>query len=707
MTSPSPLSRTLLLLALLSPAVAPGHLHGQAEAAPDTVKHQNGPDGWNGPRVMALVRRAIRARTAMGGDAGLDSYTADARGWLYFFVDRDGTDQRVLVKIDQFALKVYWLAPGVTKQVIIGRRGQNRLPNEMVYHMDHFTVVQNDFGSRIRLGGGEEVRDVPHPIAAGADSIYDYRLADSTSIYLAGEKQPVRVYDVLVRPRNPHSQAIVGSVYIDRQTAQIARMTFTFTPASYRDPRLDYIRISLDNALWQGRYWLPYRQELEIRRKIPVLDFPLGSVILGRYKVLDYHLHEHLPITDIAGPSIVMAPDSVRAHFPFKEGLYSDLVDSGLSPGPDLATVEREAHRMMRQVVLSGLPRVRLHVPGVSSLLRYDRAEGLFLGAGLVFTLHSGPRLSTDVGRAFADHRTYGAVELRTGGHDPSRAGLSLRAFYDDLRDLGQQPGTAGAVNTLAMAVLGRDYLDPYYASGASISARRPLGRGWSLLGGLRLEHDEDAHLAATASMLGSPAELRPVLPVTTGTLAEASLGVRARQLPTALGRLDLDLTADAGRAGGSDYLRPTLDVTLRHDLPGDRGQVRLDAHAGIGLGDPPRQRLFLLGGPGTLPGYTYRSFVGDRYARLGVEASHDVWRTWIALRAVAGAGWTGASSGRIPPGDPWSLAGLTTTGTVRPYAGLGLGFFAGIARLDCVRGLRDGEWQLVLSARHDLWGIL
>ena len=46
---------------------------------------------------------------------------------------------------------------------------------------------------------------------------------------------------------------------------------FTFTPASYVDPYLDYIRVSLDNALWLGRHWLPRRQETEIRRERSLL----------------------------------------------------------------------------------------------------------------------------------------------------------------------------------------------------------------------------------------------------------------------------------------------------------------------------------------------------------------------------------------------------------------------------------------------------
>ena len=80
-------------------------------------------------------------------------------------------------------------------------------------------------------------------------------------------------------------------MYLDRATAAIVRMSFTFTPASYVDSYLDYIRISLDNSLWMGRYWLPYRQEVELRREMPILDFMAGSIIRGRFEIGDYEFN--------------------------------------------------------------------------------------------------------------------------------------------------------------------------------------------------------------------------------------------------------------------------------------------------------------------------------------------------------------------------------------------------------------------------------
>ena len=137
--------------------------------------------------------------------------------------------------------------------------------------LDHLTVVQDDFGDAMRMGDGDEVEAVVHPVAPGSERVYDFQLVDSLSLRYAGGEEEIRVYQVRVRPRDFEEPGFVGTIYLDRASAAIVRMSFSFTPASYVDPYLDYIRVSLDNSLWLGRHWLPYRQEVEIRREIPVL----------------------------------------------------------------------------------------------------------------------------------------------------------------------------------------------------------------------------------------------------------------------------------------------------------------------------------------------------------------------------------------------------------------------------------------------------
>ncbi|MGH7447224.1 MAG: hypothetical protein ACRELT_06670, partial [Longimicrobiales bacterium] len=341
----------------------------------------------------------------------LRNYSARAEGFIYFYLDRRDSEERTLVKVDQVALELHWAPPDRSSQRIVGLRDESRLPNRMHYHLDHLTVVQNGFGDMIRMGDGDEVRDVPHPAAPGSDSIYEFRLGDSLTLRLPNAAQPIRVYELEVRPLRRDRPALVGSVFVDRGSADIVRMSFTFTPASYVDARLDYISVSLDNGLWEGRYWLPNEQTLQIRRQIPELDFAAGAVIHGRMRISDYTFNDSLPATAVFGRHVTAVPSAQREAFDFERGIYDDLNDAGLSPPPDLATIRERAAELMGTRALSGLPRIRLGLASLSSALRYNRAEGVALGAGLVYAPGPPWRFGLAGGYAFGPARPWARAE--------------------------------------------------------------------------------------------------------------------------------------------------------------------------------------------------------------------------------------------------------------------------------------------------------
>ncbi|MCX5760169.1 MAG: hypothetical protein NTW72_01470 [Gemmatimonadetes bacterium] len=204
---------------------------------------------WNDVSTLRLVDRAITRRTAQLADTGLVDYVATAHGFLTFLAQvGDGfPDPPTVMKTDELAVEVYWRAPDRSKQRIIGRRDTLLLPTDIQYHRDHLAIIQNNFPSIIRLGDGDEVRDVPHPLSGPGRTAYDFAISDSMT--LRTNDREIEVVMVRVRPRDDRQPRAVGAVYIDRATATVVRMAFSFTRAALRDQYLEDVSVVLENSL--------------------------------------------------------------------------------------------------------------------------------------------------------------------------------------------------------------------------------------------------------------------------------------------------------------------------------------------------------------------------------------------------------------------------------------------------------------------------
>ena len=674
---PSSAVRSLLTL------VATAALWG-ATPRPTPAQTQAG-EAWNDARAMELVRRARLERRSTLVDTAFQSYQSQARGFVYFFIDRPGSDERTLVKTDQIALEVFWRAPDRIQQRIVGLRDQKVLPTNISYHLDHLTVVQDDFGDRIRLGDGDEVESVLHPMAPGGPDVYDYLLADSLTLRYGGQDEEVRVYELRVRPKNPDEPGFVGSVFVDRAAAAIVRMSFTFTPASYVDPYLDYIRISLDNALWMGRYWLPYRQEAELRRELPQLDFLAGSIIRGRFEVGGYDFNVPIPPATFVGTGVTAVPREQREAFPFERGLFDDLEERGLAPAPSLEEVRAQAQQLLAGRALSGLSSRRLHIRSFSDALRVTRAEGLFLGGGV--NVRPDPEAVVRLSGGYAFAREAATLAAGVTVAHPERVVPVLHLFWDEPRDMGTVPGTAPAISTLGALLVGEDWLDTYFTRGVRLTLRGPLPHA-----GPELTMRWERH--ASADRADGDFD-RPLLPVQEGVL-----GAVEGRLPFALPAAGTaSLTATFGRMGDHAFGSAVLAGAWRRDTPGRVWRLTADGALGLATGDAPAQELFLLGGRGTLPGYDFRTFAGHRFWMARLEATRTIVSPWLGIRGFAAVGATDLADSGAPapwaPGSPWAAA---DSDGLRASVGLGLSLGWDVLRLDVARGVRDGRWEIIFG---------
>ena len=660
---------------------------------------------------MGLVDIAIARRAAQLADTGLANFHATAHGSLTFLAQlgKGFPDPPKVVRTDELAVEVYWRAPNQSKQRIVGRRDTLLAPTDIEYHRDHLAIVQNNFPSIIRLGDGDEVRDVPHPLSPLGRTVYDYAVTDSLTIRTA--ERTFEVVMVSVRPKDATKPRAVGAVYLDRENGSVVRMTFSFTRAALRDAELEDVSIILENGLVDGRFWLPRRQEIEIRRSGSWMDFPARGIIRGRWEICCVQVNTELGPTFFQGPEIVSLPPDQLAKYPFT-GSVLDAIPSDvkLSENDDVRRVQEDARALVRADALARATRTVLSLPSISDIVRMNRVEGIAIGAGLTRTLGAGLSAGGQVRFGTSDHAFKEA--LTAAWRRGSGAGVSLTA-HDDFSSAGDVQETSGVRNTIAAQEFGTDMTDDYRSRGLTLGfdAGELLGAHWRLA----VDHNQQSPLAVHATPVTGT--FLPAFPADSVTEWRATLSAFRTRGDGALGstvelggslsaaRSHFDATARDGAVAWTGRL--VLEAQIERPFGADRLVLATSAVAVAGP-NAPAQGLAYFGGPVTGPGYDYHEFSGVGGASQRVEWRHPVWsfpvplgrlgaiRSPVSIAPFVQGIWTTSGGAGGAVSDGWHES-----------AGLGVISFWDALRFDMARGLRGGRWTFSVDFSRDLWRIL
>ena len=673
-----------------------------------------GPAGaqiWNDDRTLALVGRATERRAQQLADTGLVDYRALARGYLTFLAQlgEGFPEPPKIVKADELALEVYWRAPNLSKQRIVGRRDTLLLPTDINYHRDHLGIVQNNFPDIIRLGDGDEVRDVPHPLSERGAPEYDFAITDSLAIRLA--TRAVEAYRVSVRPKNDRLARVIGAVFIDRATGEVLRMAFSFTRAAFLDDQLENISIVLENVLVEGRFWLPSRQEIEIVRTGAWLDYPARGIIRGRWEVSDHTVNQGIPAGVFRGPEIVQA-DAAQLRRQVWSGSILDSLPADVRASNDetVRAVQEEARRLVRAEALARVKRTTLSARAVSDFIRYNRVEGLAVGGGLARRLGNGVGLAARGRWGVDDAEGKGRATISFSR--ASGAGVDL-SLYREFRETGDIQEVSLVRNSLAAQEFGSDYTDPFDVRGSALGLRlgNHFGASWTLTG--RVERHGPLEVHADPAR-GS---FEPTIPALAADVVEATLGAERPLVPALMGfwiggRLEVGGASLEPRGGSSGRIRVGRAATeLRMERPIATHRIVLHstlAAASADGVDVPPQYLVYLGGPVTAPGYDFHGIVGQVGASQRVE-----WRFPVPFPAIRlGRFGTTPPVATLAPFVHGAYAGraVDVRGSLhgwRPSVGVGALTLFDILRLDAARGLRDGRWRFSLDVSRDFWRVM
>ncbi|HET8656844.1 MAG TPA: hypothetical protein VFL93_15075, partial [Longimicrobiaceae bacterium] len=155
-------------------------------------------------------------------------------------------------------------------------------------------------------------------------------------------------------------------------------------------------------------------------------------------------------------------------------------------------------------------------------------------------------------------------------------------------------------------------------------------------------------------------------------------------------------------------FFEPEVDLTVGRRWAPREATLTVAGRAGAVLGDAPTQALFPFGGRGTVPGYGFRGFAGERFVTLSATASAYLWRPWVRGRLLGAIGRVGRDDSDLTcPANASCPPALGGSGW-KPSLGIGVGLVNDILRVDLSRGLAaDGRWEVVVDANPSFWDFL
>src|SRR5690606_21244148 len=339
--------------------------------------------------------------------------------------------------------------------------------------------------------------------------------------------------------------------------------------------------VELENAEYEGRYWLPYHQRVELQATAAVTDaravvrivsgFREHEVVTGDAALASLDSAGVSPDTSAAPVDTAAEPTARRPRFrlTFAPGdtlaSYGDWEwDTGEgTAGLSARDFDDVAPRALRR---DGPPHLRFGARHITDVLRFNRVEGLYAGGGAVLAFRDaapGLELRAGAGWAWSERTARGQVEaaLRRDGWEaavraardldhtndftaPLEQGAAVFMFFgagDDFDYVDRRSVTASITRTFSRAdarvrlELGsledrpesrRRLRGPY--GGDTLRLNRPVAPGSYLLTRLTLERGRSVN----GSSLGPGLGTRLLIEHATGELdwrrVEAGLSVRA-----------------------------------------------------------------------------------------------------------------------------------------------------------------------------------
>ncbi|MHB8837957.1 MAG: BamA/TamA family outer membrane protein [Gemmatimonadaceae bacterium] len=588
-------------------------------------------------------------------------------------------------------------------------------------------------------------RELVHPIAEGSEAYYTYQTGDSVIMTLPdGSKLTLR--ELRVEARAPKWNLTVGSFWFDQASAHLVRAVYRLsvpidvwsmdeTKDDMKDvpfwvkPMISPLKvgvdaISIEYALYNGRFWMPKLQVLEAGAQVSMMRVPVQVEQSFRYSSVngldslpafprpvvryaavrdslrkagvdsvtrDSLLRDFRKQRDSAAQTLRKQECATGSTYTRMRTQYNgalqmavqmpcdstklanspEFVGSLLGAGESVfgtSEIEDLKKALNFDLQAAWMPQKPVIAWGLSQT-RYNRVEGFSTGAQASMTLGRGYTALAGARGSWADRQLNGNLGLeRSNGRSTVRGTMFRRLAVAS--DFGS-PLSFGA--GLASLLYAGDEGFYYRAWGAELTGTTPrVGRtDWRLFA----EQQWDAPMRTRFTLFRGAQDDRVLPNVTAEKAVEYGGSVRVQRgwgLDPRRLRVNADLRAEAA-AGDFEYTRGLLDLTASHGLPFGAEMAITASAGGIG-GTAPAQRDFQLGGLQTVRGIRPGTMSGSAFwmGRGEVALSRKVVKPVV----FGDVGWAGDRRNFSSPGRPMSGVGV------------GASILDGMIRFDVARGL-------------------
>ena len=580
--------------------------------------------------AMAIMRNVIEQKKRW--IEGLKSYQFDA--FSRWVLRRDTS----IASITESYSSGYWRKGDTLREVIRQKRQTENIPGGQ-----NFTQVggiANFYQDTIRLMGFQFLG----PTAVDAFDYYSFRLERTRQ--MAG----TNVFEIKMIPKSRLRPLFHGTITILEDRYSVIGVDVVPNEA-FNIPMLSELDVRYKQQFSQflDRFWMPVdiRTTGSVQIGITGINFP-RFVFESATAITDYQLNGEIPDSIFQKPRRTEMPSAKK----------TDSLFWAANEAIPLTSEEKNAYQKLdstqtleKQFKPSG-PLMALGEASASSLkyvdIRYNRVEGLFLGASLDRdSLLGRVRLFGGLGRGLSDARYKWTAGAEVFLDSTKRYSFGAE-FFDNIANIPDENFYPTLAVGMTALLAKNDYRDYYYSQGWRLFVQTRPARRLRIGGGLMSEHTEVAWKSTDFSLFYRDDQFRPNVAIQNGTINSISLKVRYGQEPVPLNLVHVDgaevEVQHANSALGSDFDFTRLIVradyrfttSLRSLFLPPALQVKL--LAGFSNGSLPTQRMFALDSRyasfevlGALRGAGIREFGGDQFMLLAVE--HNFRNIpWLAL---------------------------------------------------------------------------